>query len=341
MLLIKTTEVIDNRWSEIVNKCSNFDFYHTQSYHKLEAHRPVLFSLEIEETLIALPLIIRTIEETDAFDCTSSYGYCGPISNLATAEIPQAHLDLFKKELLTYFEKNNIVTAFSRLHPLIDSERFFTSFGTIRALNKTVAIDLHLSPEEQRKQYRKSNKSELNQLRKKGYEVVVAQSEDEIDAFIAIYIETMYRVAAAPMYFFERDYFYNFLNSPDFRSKLLVAKFEGKIIAGAIFTSANGIMQYHLAGTTEAFIKVTPMKLILDEARLLGNELCLDYLHLGGGVGGSDEDPLFRFKSGFSNFYCQYEVWQLIVDQAKYDELVESKGLKNQESSFFPLYRSS
>lgn len=45
-------------------------------------------------------------------------------------------------------------------------------------------------------------------------------------------------------------------------------------------------MQYHLAGTTEGYIRQAPMKLILDEARLLGNELGLEYLYLGGGVEG-------------------------------------------------------
>ncbi len=58
------------------------------------------------------------------------------------------------------------------------------------------------------------------------------------------------------------------MKSTDFNSKLLVAKFEEKIIAGTIFAITNGIMQYYLAGTTEEFIKVTPMNLILDEAQL-------------------------------------------------------------------------
>lgn len=97
-------------------------------------------------------------------------------------------------------------------------------------------------------------------------------------------------------------------------------------------------MQYHLAGTAQGFITHTPMKLILDEARLLGNKLNLDFLHLGGGVGGSDEDSLFRFKSGFSKLRCQYQIWQLIIDNEKYDELVAIKNT-DKNSEFFPLYR--
>src|SRR5690606_7067649 len=141
-------------------------------------------------------------------------------------------------------------------------------------------------------------------------------------------------------YYFSKQYFYDFLATADFDSKLLVAKFDGKVIAGAIFTYTDKIMQYHLAGTTEAFIRDTPMKLILDEARLLGNQLGLHYLHLGGGVGGSDEDSLFRFKSGFSKNFKQFSVWKYIVDMDNYEMLVQKNEIKDRQSNFFPLYRS-
>ena len=111
-----------------------------------------------------------------------------------------------------------------------------------------------------------------------------------------------------------------------------------KITAGAIFTITKKIMQYHLAGTTEQYIRETPMKLILDEARLLGNRLGMESLHLGGGVGGSDEDSLFKFKSGFSDKQCEFKVWQYITDITKYNEL--SKDIADKNSNFFPLYRS-
>lgn len=333
-------EAQDTKWSEIINGCKYFDFYHTQSYHLLEKqNRPVLLVGIHDGITIALPLIIRQIPNSELFDCTSAYGYCGPISNINLEEVPKSIINLFTAELLQFFKENDIVTAFSRLHPIISFGEVFDDFGQIIPINKTVAIDLKISPEEQRKQYRKSNKSELNQLQRKGYEVVEAETDDEINSFIDIYNETMRRVEASNSYFFSQDYFYNFLKNKCFQNKLLLAKKDGVVTAGAIFTVTNTIMQYHLAGTTEAYIKETPMKLILDKARLMGNELGLEFLHLGGGVGGSDEDSLFRFKSGFSDYRCLYQVWRIIVDEKKYQELVE-KSKANKNSSFFPLYRS-
>ena len=92
-----------------------------------------------------------------------------------------------KYELISFDEENKIISVFSRLHPLINNNDFFLNFGTIENINKTVYVDLRLTLEEQKKQYRKSNKSELNQLRRKNYVVEEAQSEDEINEFISIY----------------------------------------------------------------------------------------------------------------------------------------------------------
>src|SRR5690606_7635576 len=243
-------------------------------------------------------------------------------------------------ELLSFFRDRGIISAFSRLHPLLENHSIFGNLGQIVTVNLTVAIDLRQSLEDQRKQFRKSNKSELNQLRRKGFHVKEATTKEEIDKFVQIYYQTMDRVKASSLYYFDHEYFHRFLNNPCFDSKLLLAIHEGEIAAGAIFTMSDTIMQYHLAGTEFRFIPDTPMKLIIDEARMLGTSFKMKYLHLGGGVGGSDVDSLFKFKSGFSNLRFQYRVWKMIVDEDAYDRLVEERGFKEREQSeFFPLYR--
>ena len=291
----------DPKWTEIVSKCYEFDFYHTKCYHALETkNRAVLFVAYMVDDFIAFPLIIRKIENSTYFDCTSVYGYVGPISNLPFDKIVKEHLEYFQKEVWQFFKSNNIVSAFTRLHPLMDNQNLFSNFGEIMDLNQTVAINLRLTEEEQKKQYRKSIKYDIVQLQKKGYVVTEAETAEEIEAFMEIYSKTMKRVAAKDDYYFKPDYFYKFLNNDCFTSKILIAKVNGEITAGAMFTITNHFMQYHLAGTAEKFIKDAPMKLILEEARILGNKLNLDVLNLGGGLTTSTEDSLYRFKSGFS-----------------------------------------
>ncbi|MBD1427733.1 lipid II:glycine glycyltransferase FemX [Sphingobacterium arenae] len=341
MYSFEILDVGNPRWEELINASYIYDFHHTPFYHRIDnSYKSLLFVGQDKTDFVAIPLVLRPIEGTELFDLTSVYGYCGPISNRLDFSFSDGFLAFFKDKFDAYCLKNNIVSAFSRLHALIDQHTVFAGFGDVQLLNKTISIDLTLSLEEQRKQYRKSNKSEINQLRKKGFVVEEAKSSGDIEQFVDIYYETMRRVDASPYYYFTKEYFNEFLDNSQFKSKLLVAKYDGQIVAGAIFTMTDKIMQYHLAGTTEDFIRLTPMKLVLDEARLLGNELGLEYLHLGGGVGGSDEDSLFRFKSGFSKDFKQFAVWKYIVDPVKYGMLVEQNNVKDKESCFFPLYRS-
>lgn len=340
--VIEKDDSRNSRWERVVRLSYRYDFHHTAFYHTIDNnYRSILFTAYDEEDFIALPLVIRPIEGTDLYDATSVYGYCGPISSRADLLFSDDLVKYFKSNFQKFCLDNRIVSVFSRLHPLLEQEHFFLDFGEIVPLNKTVAIDLRLKPEEQRRQYRKSNKSEINQLRRKGFTVEEATTQEEIDRFIEIYYETMDRVHATPYYYFSKSYFHDFLSNAAFENRLLVAKLDDAIIAGAIFTVTDKIMQYHLAGTTEEYIRLTPMKLILDEARLLGNSLGPEFLHLGGGVGGSDDDSLFRFKSGFSNHFCQFSVWKYIVDHKTYDSLVTKNGLADRaDQSFFPLYRS-
>jgi lipid II:glycine glycyltransferase (peptidoglycan interpeptide bridge formation enzyme) len=328
-------------WNEIVANTLNYDFYHLNSYHSLDpTGSSFLFVVSKDSQYIAMPLIKRPIEGTPYFDCTSVYGYAGPITNCSNLEENGDLIALFKNELKEYCSKQKIVALFSRLHPLIDQSESLEGLGLIQPLNKTIAVDLRLSLEDQRKQYRKSNKSEIGQLRRKGFEVIIASNDEQIAAFVDIYTETMNRVDASSSYYFDIAYFKNFLNESDFSAQLMLAYVDNTIAAGAIFTITRNFMQYHLAGTRTEFIKQTPMKLILDEARHLGKSLNLQYLHLGGGVGGVDDDPLFRFKSGFSDLSFQFKVWKYIHNEQIYNELVEAKSTdKLLNSNYFPLYR--
>lgn len=328
-------------WDKIVKRSSIYDFHHTSYYHKMDnADQSKLLVFSKGDSFIALPIVIRTIPGTELFDITSVYGYAGPVANLVEQDKEEL-VAFFKSQFVAYCKKNKVISVFSRLHPLIDQKFMLGNLGEILDLNKTVSIDLTIDPDEQRRAYRKSLKSELNQLRRKDFVVEAAKEKEDIDRFIAIYYETMDRVEATPNYYFDHQYFYNFLSTDAFYSRLLVAKSVGKIVAGAIFTRTDKIMQYHLAGTTEEYMRETPMKLILDEARLAAaNNSSLEHLHLGGGVAGSDDDSLFRFKSGFSKNFKQFSVWKYIVDEDRYNQLVDFKSVINKRSNYFPLYRA-
>jgi sugar O-acyltransferase (sialic acid O-acetyltransferase NeuD family) len=333
----------DPRWKQVVSKCVKFDFYHTQSYHNIESkatERPILLAAYYNEAFIAFPIIIRPIENTQYFDCTSVYGYAGAISNKKIKDLSQEHIDYFQKEVWQFFKNNKIISAFSRLHPLIKNNSIFFNFGELIELNKVVVIDLKDEEWIQKSHYRKSISYDIKQLQKKGFKISEAKTKEEVDAFIEIYKRTMFRVNAKEYYFFDEAYFKKILSNEEYNSKLLIAKHEGTVCAGALFIVTNKIMQYHLAGTLDEYIKVSPMKLIIDEARKIGTSLKLDFLFLGGGQSKDENDSLYRFKSGFSNLNYRFQTWNLIIDINTYNKLVIEKNIYL-DSNYFPLYRAT
>lgn len=338
------TVPIDDKevWKSKVQNALAYDFHHTWYYHSLETDtKPFLFLLEHKNNFIALPLLKRRIEGTEYFDCTSVYGYAGPISNRPFCELDNEIIEEFKYAFENFLQREKIVCVFSRLHPILHQDTLLQHLGGLQDDGKTVAIDLSIPHEEQVRNYRRAIRMKINQLRKKGFTVREATCTSELKEFVRIYTENMIKVNASESYFFDESYFSNLLNAEDFQSKLLLAYYENKITSGIIVTCSHNIMQTHLAATSNKFLHEAPMKLLFDEASIFGRDLGMKYLHLGGGVGGK-EDSLFVFKSGFSNLFFDFKTWRYVANQPVYNQLVEEK-CKNKELTnvIFPLYRSS
>lgn len=335
------------QWKSLVTQCDQYDFYHTWDYHKLSKDNnegePELITLKHDNTIIALPLLKRIIVDTSGipkgFDYTSGYGYVGPIFK---GKITQEIIIIFKKLFTEYCKNNNIISAFSRLHPTIEQGFLLREIGEVEKNSVTIQVDLTQTLEEQKKHYRKSNKSEINKLRKTSKVIWSEHSEEDINEFIDIYEETMKRVNANERYFFNKNYYNNLFRSTDYKTQLVFVEIDGIRIAGALFVFCKNIIQYHLAGTRTNYMKITPMKLLLDEIRLYGTEKGYKTLHLGGGSSSSEQDPLYRFKRGFSKIECDFNTFKFIVDKEEYTKL--SLDLVREEdkmkSNFFPLYRA-
>ena len=124
--------------------------------------------------------------------------------------------------------------------------------------------------------------------------------------------------------------------------KLVVVKLNNQVIGASLFMLHNGIIQYHLSGTSIDGRKFQPSKLILDYMVDWGISQGCTFLHLGGGVGGQ-QDALYKFKKGFAaNDYSFYTV-RLITNNTIYRNLCSDLNFTEAEidniSDFFPLYR--
>ena len=323
-----------SKWNSTIKKMVNHDFYFCNSYHS-NNDGAILISFKEQNYSIALPLIIRHIATTNYFDATSVYGYSGPLRS--DRNIPEGIIRKFNAELKVCLSEMKVVTAFSRLHPLFQQEDLLSNVGDVTPLGKTVSIDLTLSLEEQRSQYRRRLKSRINRFSQSTGYIFEDSKLEYVDEFIKLYYENMKRVNAESIYFFDKEYFNNLFLSDDIDARLLFLKKDGILISGAIFVYTGDIIQYHLSGTKLEYLKHSPLELLLDYVRITGTQQGYKNLHLGGGVG-SKEDSLYHYKTGFSRVENNFKVWKYIVNEEIYNQLINEVEI-NEDKSYFPLYR--
>jgi hypothetical protein len=341
-------------WKEVLQRCIAYDVYHLPGYHKLAEEQDDvcarLFVHESESVVIGMPLLFRDLDQVNGIqrkgylDVTSVYGYPGPITN--ATEMPRNFSKEFSAALQGYLERTGVVTAFSRLNPLIEQDRLLDNFGEVLDIGPTVSLDLMLSEQAQWNQYRNNHRRDIETAHEKGIVCIHDEEWTYLDAFVDTYYENMRRVEADDYYFFDRSYFTRLRDLLEDHVELFVAFRDEGVIAGALFTVCDSIIQYHLGGTRTQYLKWSPIKLIFEEARRWGAEVDARTLHLGGGIGGK-KDSLFHFKAGFSNRIHQFKIWRAVVDQESYQALTENKqawneqhGLEVADEDYFPTYRA-
>jgi len=328
-------------WISYVKRSKNYDFYHTYTYHSLDENGvPFLFVYEEEGDFIAFPLVKRDIPETDLFDCSSVYGYSGPISNKNFTDLEDEFINRFKKSFLSFLNKEKIISIFTRLHPYFDQQVILKRFGGVHENGKIISIDLSIPIEEQRLKYQNRVLRQVKQMNKKGYYVKEANDIEDIRTFNSMYTAAMLRLEASKTYLFSEEYFITLLNSKELDARLLFVYNEvGFPICGAIVVFTNQIIQAHLLATDSNYYAESPAKLLTDEISLLGRKLGMKYYNLGGGLG-YKEDSLFNWKLAFSKQTFNFYSWRYIVNRSLYDDLLIEFDIDEKVSvELFPLYR--
>ncbi|MGH9891937.1 MAG: GNAT family N-acetyltransferase, partial [bacterium] len=239
-----------------------------------------------------------------------------------------------------------VCSAFFRMHPLLGnglSELFPEGFLT--AAGDTVAIDLTLDERELWKGIRDGHQWTINRSRKLGFVPRMVPLCECIERVMEIYRETLDRVQAKDSYYFGREYFAR-LGEMRGQVHCGVVESEGQPAAACIFLECDGIVQAHLGGTRSEFLSRSPFHLLLYSAAGWAKSRGNRYLHIGGGVGGSN-DRLLQFKRGFSRLRFPFSTLRLITDAGKYRELTRRRAQAANVPAedpaggdFFPAYRA-
>jgi hypothetical protein len=356
---IQILDLPNSLWLQILEKI-DCDFYHLPEYLAIEANRldaiPEAFLATDDDKIFFVPYLMRQCDRKllpnsstkPVFDVISPYGYPGFLYNQAASSDPD-FLELVADELKSWFAKKDICSAFFRLHPILNQDIlniFSADTFDFTDNGETVAVDLRQSEAQIWSNTRSSCKHRINQCKRRGLAAKIVDSQQYLPEFMEIYQETMDRLAAKQSYYFETEYYRNLFRLNN-KAHLSIVEFEGETICSGLFLEHKGIVQYHLSGTKNDFLRLTPMTLLLHFIRLWAKERGNSYFHLGGGLGGG-KDGLYNFKAGFSKLRYKFFTLRLVSDRQNYDRLVDyrAKSLNTQpqqllDSGFFPAYRFS
>jgi hypothetical protein len=347
----------DPLWMETLHHL-RYDFYHLPVYVSLEAQRSQASAkaalIQAEGKILFLPYLLRRCDDifendrqaSEIFDLVSPYGYPGFLMNSAAenSDFIQAAIE----QLIQGLKAEGVCSVLLRLHPILNhrfNQLYSSSF--CRVHSETVAIDLSLSEAEIWHQTRSEHRNKINKCKRAGFTARFVPCREQMDTFIDIYTETMNRVGASSTYYFTSDYFFHLAEALQEKLHLCIVELDRQSVCAGLFTECCGIVQYHLGGTRQAYMKQSPSTLMFDWVRRWAQERGNQVFHLGGGVGGM-HDSLYHFKAGFSHQRYQFSLFCLTLDDEKYQYLVslQAKRLKIQseqllQTTFFPVYRSS
>lgn len=340
------------QWTDVLRRCTRFDVYHSPEYHRVAELQHEgsarLFVYEDGADVGALPFLLREtgtvpwLSGTKDLDGTSVYGYPGLLTNLVRPNTEFA--TAFQAALLEHLRREKVVSLFSRLHPLIDNAWLVADIADVVDQGFTVSIGLepNMGLEELLSRMTGNRRREIQKLRASGIRVVHDTNFVAMGEFRRAYHETMRRAQAAERYFFDEDYFASLREQLDGHLHLFVARSTSdEFLSAALIFVRGDIMQYHLSATPDAFVRLSAVKLVVAEVALWGARHGARWLHLGGGVGGSDSDGVYRFKRGFSDLVHTFRTMRLIVMPDRYDALCERRGDSAlPAANFFPHYRA-
>lgn len=333
-----------DKWDQIVKSFINYDIYWLSGYVRaFQIHgdgEPLLIyyqgnntkgiNVVMKRDIAKDSRFIGRIDEGNAFDFTTPYGYGGWIIE------GNGVVELFF-EYSEWTRKNNVVSEFVRFHPMLGNHIICEDYYEVKQLGEVVHMDL-ISSEVIWKNLISKNRNMIRKAQKNGIKIYNGRFPGIFERFREIYNETMEKDNAKEYYFFEPDFYTSILNDLPNNAQMFWAEKDNQVIAVSIILGANSRLNYHLSGSKREYSSLAPGNLLLYKVALWGCENGFKTLYLGGGVG-SGVDSLFKFKRAFyrgdlNHFY----IGKRIFDNEKYFELMRIN--RDPESDFFPGYRA-
>lgn len=288
------------------NKSPHFAIEYYKLFELRGEGKGICFAGIEDKKIILYPTLINCINDLgydldkEYYDLQGAYGYNGPIANCTDPDF----LSNFSNELISYYNKNNIIAEFIRFCPVVQNHQILDYIQAIYALDNVI-IDLSGGLDNVwensfdrgvRKAIRKSMKNGLQ------YQVFDRQNIDTeiIDAFLSIYNHTMSRNNADEYYCFSNEFITGLFDKMPQNCLIAFAKLENEVISAELVLYNKSNAYGFLGGTRSEFYQVAPNSFLRFELIKSLIERGVQKYSIGGGK--SKDDSVYLYKKSFSRY---------------------------------------
>lgn len=276
------------------------------------------------------------------YDIITPYGYGGPNVEVFSNSIEEKEnlIKLFETSFTNYCKENKIISEFVRFHPMFGNHVGFEKYYNVEYLRPVVATKISKNKNTFDLEFSKSTKKLIRKLLKNDIEIRITEKPSDVSSFIEVYYSTMDRNSANDFYYFEKEYFDNFLEK--FREKIILIEivYLNDVIGSAFYFTSNSIVYAHLSGTRSEYLHLSPAYLIKYATVKWAEENGKEFVFYGGGTSSSLDDSLLNFKKNFSKQnLLKYYIGKKIYNHEVYELLCRKKDIVHNDNNFFPLYR--
>ena len=348
-------------WTNLVDGSPTPDVYFRPGYvaaYSCDHEMAVALVIKTSRRRFLLPLLLREIAvvpltcRVEDYDAITPYGY-GGVLPLDRGEVSSRDAAELLEQLTHWCIKANVVSCMLRLHPLLAQHSGFSAGvgdcpgAAVSHFGPTVAIDLHAwnddvcGPSGMKKGRHSDLRHARRDLTVRLKSCDTPQAAEMLQQFRSIYDRTMTRLNATSFYFFPATYYLSLHDTLNSHMAVAVAYHGMQPVSAALFLADSQFGHYHLSGVTSEGKQHKAQTMVLVEGAQWMRQRGCRWFHLGGGR--PPGDSLYYFKHSFGGRTFSYTNLTLIVNQARYNELVNFHRTEKESdmgaNDFFPAYR--
>ena len=284
-------------WQEIASASPASTFYHTPQWHDIvtaaypdyavattgfifdDGSRAVVPCIQTKK---GRPLLGKSRLKSSVF---GGYGGIVASDNLSAGKQQEIYDYLVKQRASISLDTNPFFAPTAKLPEAFDCRQDFTQ-----------ALELTRDEDGLRAKLNRGAKSNLNQAKKQGIAVRLANKEQDIHAYYALYKDTLRRWGDGVLFTYPEELFLTVFRQAGDSVKIWLAEKEGIIVAGAVIFYWNRIVTYWHGSSHEDYFHCYPNNMLHME--IIRDAAAAGFHYYDFGPSGGQEGVV-RFKKSF------------------------------------------